>query len=87
MPDQRKVIPLAQVAEADADLPRVAELRSEVQRLLLERARLTKAPGAEDHLATEVPSVHISVRFDTPQETVSAIADVLARVMNRLGEG
>lgn len=84
MPDQRKVIPLAQGAEADAELPRVAELRSEVQRLLLERARLTKGPEAAVSLAAEGVTVHTSVRPDTPQETVSAIADVLARAMDRL---
>ena len=87
MPDPKRLGSKAPALDEDADLPNVATLRSEVQRLLLERARLTKGPEEAASLEAEGVTVHTSVRPDTPQETVSAITDVLARVMNRLGEG
>ena len=66
---------------------RLAALELLVEQLILERVMLTDDPagalrqamGGMTRIATERP--------DMPPEAVGAIADILARVMNRLEEG
>lgn len=66
---------------------RVAALELLVEQLILERVQMTDSPADALRQAMGGMVEIIDQRPDVPAEAVGAIADVLARVMNRLGEG
>ena len=65
-------------------LARVAGLELLVEHLILERVMLTESPADALRQAMGGMTQLASERPDTPHEAVGAIADVLARVMERV---
>ncbi|MFP5516353.1 MAG: hypothetical protein ACLGJC_25145 [Alphaproteobacteria bacterium] len=71
-----------------ADLTaRVAALELLVEQLIYERVMMTDSPPDALRQAMGGMTQIVDQRPGVPAEAVGAIADVLARVMNRLGEG
>lgn len=66
---------------------RVAALELPVEQMILERVQQTENPSAAVRTAMGMLTQMATERPGVPPEAVGAIADVLARVMNRLGEG
>ena len=66
---------------------RVAALELLVEQLILERVMMTDNPAEAVRLAMEGATHLASDQPDVPVAAIRAMADVLERVMNRLGKG
>lgn len=66
---------------------RVAALELLVEQLILERVQQAESPRDAVRAALGGMTRLAMQRDDVPMEAIGAVADILARVMNRLGEG
>jgi len=75
------------VTAADNLAARVAALELLVEQLILEHVQQSECPDTAVRTAMGMLTQMATDRPSVPQEAVGAIADILARVMDRLGEG